>query len=336
MSLFYIFYIVVGVSMVGIGYVVWLMNTDSDNFNAGIEKINPEELRQFNRTGKLNPVAKEKTIPAPKPLKNSSPLNATKISAIPDKKQPAKAPGKPKIFGGKKDKRIDLNLNDIKAANDGDQFEPKKSNSFMDKLNLKLSFGKKKINPQDDIPVATTFASLTKRSAFPDSSDLPKKEHTEPATGTASLTTTHYDETTAAGPDNNPPSGISVKNDLAVMKRERESSAQLEEWKKKYEKLDALFKEKSQQLEKAGNSLDNEIKNREDFFKLKAILESEIKEVKDRARDLQHALKNARMETEQQKLQAEQLKNKVTELEETIQEKNQDQDRIKRPEPPAV
>lgn len=334
MSLFYIFYIIVGVSVAGIGYVVWLMSTDSDNSNAGIEKINPEELRQFNRTGKLSPV-KEKNIPAPKPLKNPSPMNATKISAIPDKKQP-KAPGKLKMFGGKKDKRPDLNLNDIKAANELDPFEPKKSNSFMDKLNLKLSFGKKKINPQDDIPEATKFASLTEKSTFPASSDSQKKERAEPATGTASLTTTHYDETTAGQSDRHPSGDISVKNDLTVMKRELESSAQLAEWKEKYEKLDALFKEKSQQLEKAGSSLDNEIKNREDFFKLKAILESEIKEVKDRARDLQHALKNARMETEQQKLQAEQLKNKVTELEETIQEKNQDQGGIKKPEPPAV
>ncbi|MBZ0167430.1 MAG: hypothetical protein K8I00_11545, partial [Candidatus Omnitrophica bacterium] len=117
-------------------------------------------------------------------------------------------------------------------------------------------------------------------------------------------------------------SAASGHQDIASRQREHLATVQLEELKQKYERLEKLFQEKSSQFAQAENQLEGELKNREDFFKLKTILESEIHDVKDRARDLQNTLKNAQMETEQQKVQAQQLRDKVHTLEDEIQQKN--------------
>ncbi|MGE0267412.1 MAG: hypothetical protein AB7S78_03000 [Candidatus Omnitrophota bacterium] len=327
MPLFYIYCTVVGVSLCGIGYVLWLMKNDSDQNQ--IEKIAPEDLKHFDVTGKIaHPKRKLSAVTAP-PAQKTNAINQTKLAPIKNQTTNQSStrnnPFIKKFFGKKPPTDMESRLLKITpAANDPEQPEPKKSNSFMDKLSMKLTFGKKRVNPQDDIPQATKFANLTKKSKPPSNDEtLSAKENinnrNEPAgTGTASLTTTHYDD---AGEQNS-----------SSAKREQESSAHLEEWKNKYEKLEALFHENSRKLAQAEDQLTNELKNREDFFKLKAILESEIKEVKDRAKELQFSLKNARMETEQQKIQAEQLKDKAADLEEAILEKNLEMDRMKKPD----
>ncbi len=163
----------------------------------------------------------------------------------------------------------------------------------MAKLTQDVSFGKNKVNPQDDIPQATTFSDLTIKSSPLQAKHLFTREEKEsaPSTGTASLTTAPI---------------TTNKPDPLAIKREQEAADQLKEMKEKYEKLDVLFNEKSQKLANIEGALNNELKNREDFFKLKAILESEIKEVKDRAKELQLALRTARTEIQPQKIQSEQ------------------------------
>lgn len=321
MPLFYIYYIVVGVCLCGIGYVLWLMKAETDQ--KLVEKIAPEDLKQFDAHGKISQTKGKLSMAATRSVPKTANVNQVMPSIT---KNPAKTQsGRPaaendpfikKFFEKKPPKNLDSRLLKMKPApKDPGPTEPKKSNGLFDKLSMKFSFGKKKMNPQDDIPQATTFASLTKKS-----NPKSEKKITPEGTGTASLTTVHY-------PDTN-------QQDSASVKREQESSAQLEDWKNKYEKLEALFNENSQKLVKAESSLTNELKNREDFFKLKAILESEIKEVKDRAKELQASLRNARMETEQQKIQAEQLKDKTADLEEAIQEKNLEMERLKKPDSP--
>lgn len=131
--------------------------------------------------------------------------------------------------------------------------------------------------------------------------------------GTAGITTT-------------PPEVSHEKKTLSTKEeedigKEIELSAELSELKKKYDKLEALFSEKNTEYEKAKESLDNELGNRKEFNKVKDLLEKELKESKDRTRNTQGELNNARTENENQKKRVAQLEEKTGKLEKGLLEK---------------
>ncbi len=95
-------------------------------------------------------------------------------------------------------------------------------------------------------------------------------------------------------------------------------TSQLNELKKKYELLDRLFKEKSSALERAEESLQNELKNRKEFNKVKDILEKELKDTKDKSRNVQAEMNASQTEAESYQKRTNLLEEKVTKLEKIV------------------
>ncbi len=80
-------------------------------------------------------------------------------------------------------------------------------------------------------------------------------------------------------------------------------------WKAKYEKLETLFQEKSADLGKIEQTLNNEIKNKSGFEDFKYLLEEEIEKGKEKRRQLQAELKNLEMENKNLRSKLAQLEN---------------------------
>lgn len=102
------------------------------------------------------------------------------------------------------------------------------------------------------------------------------------------------------------------------IEQEIDLAARLEEWEEKYERLDKLFNEKSAALAKSEESLRNELNNRKEFNKVKDILEKELKDHKDKARNIQVELTAAMAESEGYKKRITQMEEKVAKLEKTV------------------
>lgn len=319
MPLMTIFYIVSGVCVLGILIALWLFQQESLRTVSGIQKVSPDDLKNYD--------------PKTETIRERQGGTATQAPPAQSKKTKKPRVSLQGLFGSKKGQEVPVRLDAIEAAPDEPEKKKKKS--------LFGSFGKSKPSPIDDIPKPTTFPGLQKEEP----SKMP------PEQGTASMTT-HKPATSGGVPgqkEKSPPpippsmgkpppepqpvlpieqeveqtkSAAGGHKDASSKQREHLATVQLDEWKVKYERLDKLFQEKSSHFAQAESQLSNERQNREDFFKLKTLLENELQEVKDRARDLQHTLKNAQMETEQQKVQAQQLRDKVRILEDEIQRKD--------------
>ncbi len=91
----------------------------------------------------------------------------------------------------------------------------------------------------------------------------------------------------------------------------------------KYERLEALFKEKGEELEKKEKTLENELKARKDFNKVKDVFEKELKDVKDKNHKLQLELTASQSEVENSKKRGLQLEDKINSKEHEIKEKEQ-------------
>lgn len=84
----------------------------------------------------------------------------------------------------------------------------------------------------------------------------------------------------------------------ALLEENLKKTAELEEIQGKHDKLEKLLTEKSDELEKKTRELDNEVKNRKEFNKVKDLLEKEIKDLRDKNHKLQLELTAAKAETE--------------------------------------
>lgn len=102
------------------------------------------------------------------------------------------------------------------------------------------------------------------------------------------------------------------------IEQEIDLAARIEEWKEKYERLDKLFNEKSAALTKSEEFLQNELSNRKEFNKLKDMLEKELREAKDKARNVQVELSVAKTEAEGSKKRIAQLEEKIIKMEKAI------------------
>ena len=80
-------------------------------------------------------------------------------------------------------------------------------------------------------------------------------------------------------------------------------------WREKYEKLEALFEEKSVALGKIEQALNNEIKNRTEFENFQYLLEEEIEKGKEKRRQLQAELDSMKTENENLRSQLAQREN---------------------------
>ena len=86
----------------------------------------------------------------------------------------------------------------------------------------------------------------------------------------------------------------------------------------KYERLEKLFKEKSEVLERVQLALDNELKNKKDFDKVKDIIEKDAQEVKARIKESQDELNALKQEKEKKEKEVFMLEEKVLELKATL------------------
>lgn len=129
-----------------------------------------------------------------------------------------------------------------------------------------------------------------------------------------------YQDKPEADPDA-PQATLSAAEEKKI-EQEIDLAARSEEWKGKYERLDKLFNEKSAALTKSEEFLQNELSNRKEFNKLKDMLEKELREAKDKARNVQVELNAARTETEGGKKRIAQLEEKIIKMEKAILEKD--------------
>lgn len=94
--------------------------------------------------------------------------------------------------------------------------------------------------------------------------------------------------------------------------------AQFTELQSKYHRLETLFQEKGDALAKSDVALQNELKNRKEFNKVKDILEKELKEAKDRCRNLQIEVTSGQTESQSYLKRVNQLEEKIKKLEKEI------------------
>ena len=164
----------------------------------------------------------------------------------------------------------------------------------------KFNIGKKDPEPEPEPEDASQTTPLSRlKEHFEDKEeDAPADE---PETGTTSLKTVPSEEPAEKEP--------AVPSELSGLQE-------------KYEKLDALFKEKSAELQKTKEFLDHEIQNRKEFNKIKDLLEKELKDSKDRTRDIQVEGADTKSEIERHEKRAAHLEEKMALLKKQLVEKD--------------
>jgi len=138
---------------------------------------------------------------------------------------------------------------------------------------------------------------------------LLRKEES-PKTGTASLRL-----------DEQPPDPTPVPSKKRELSSAEELSRQCDILRKQYDelqdnhsRLDTLFQEKCSALNKTESFLDNELTNRKEFNKVKDLLEKELKESRDKSRNLKIELANSQTEAQSHLKRIEQLEIVVAKL----------------------
>ena len=96
---------------------------------------------------------------------------------------------------------------------------------------------------------------------------------------------------------------------------------ELHELKEKYERLDQLFKEKSEELDRKDTALNNELKTKKEFNKVKDILEKEIKDTKDSVHKFGLELTASHADIEAHKKKVSQLEEKLKTTEQEARQK---------------
>ena len=202
--------------------------------------------------------------------------------------------------------------------------DSKKTPNLLTGLFNKTSLGKlkmgKKESPQDDLPGPLSLASggnhlgeKISEIAATDKNQLDVANEVDRASTNTTEVKTYTDKLT----DEATLSRDEEKN----IEQEINLSSELNDLKEKYNKLESLFNEKSDALAKAQESLDYELKNRKEFNKIKDVLEKELREAKDKSRNLQVELNNEKAEGERHQKRVNILEDKITRLEKDIREK---------------
>ncbi|MBF0478916.1 MAG: hypothetical protein HQL26_05500 [Candidatus Omnitrophica bacterium] len=85
-----------------------------------------------------------------------------------------------------------------------------------------------------------------------------------------------------------------------LISEEIHAAAELHELKEKYMRLEKIFNEKKDELERVHTELNVELRTKKEFNKVKDILEKELKEVKDRAKEYKVELTAVQAELQNQ------------------------------------
>jgi len=105
---------------------------------------------------------------------------------------------------------------------------------------------------------------------------------------------------------------------------DKEHMDDFDELQKKYDRLDELLNEKNQDLEKTQESLSRELRNRNEFEKIKNVLEEELMAVKGRSRNFQGEIANISQESENQKKRIFELEEKAESLGQNLLKKEEE------------
>lgn len=284
-----ILYILVGASVVGVAAVFWLLKNEND---ATGEPLRDLDLKR--KQSSSEPAA---------PAKPESPL--------------------PNKFLDNFLNKLKLGKREVSGPPGRDAQEKPSIASLLAKipeLLKKLGIGKKNVTEENAgipgeeplLPLRGYREKQEEEGAAVQNEVIPLLR--EPRTGSVSIMVEKTDEASSAGK--------LTSSEEEKIDKEIELTSQLNELKEKHEILDRLFKEKSAALEKSEEALQNELKNRKEFNKVKDILEKELKETKDKARSLQVDLNSAGTEAEGHKSHVNQLEERVTKLQKTILEKD--------------
>lgn len=116
--------------------------------------------------------------------------------------------------------------------------------------------------------------------------------------------------------------------EIKKIETEIDLSAELKELKTKHERLEKIFQERNAEFEKNQEELNNELKNRKEFNKIKDLLEKELKDAKNQSRDSQTKLNLIMAEMEGHIKRNDVLEEKVTKLEKDILRKEEEIDTL--------
>lgn len=117
-------------------------------------------------------------------------------------------------------------------------------------------------------------------------------------------------------------------DEIKKIEAEIDLAAELKKLKTKHERLEKIFQERNGEFEKNQEALNNELKNRKEFNKIKDLLEKELKEVKNQTRDSQAKLNLTNTESEGYKKRNDLLEERITKLEKDILRKEEEIDTL--------
>ncbi len=314
-----IFFALVGIVILGLGIVAVLLLSDKKGRGLSSKPLSPQELaNEFSTKAMAG-----KPLPQRLPVMGySSPAKQSKPPTLPMSASRPVAPKPPKSqsklfsfkFGfGKKSKPLNpLNIDDFPAP-------AEKPKSLFSNLINKFPLGTS-ASPEDlKIPKPTPLPNLKDVLEL----EKIKNKKGEGAGGAISAPPAPTMGTAALSVKLIPPPPALSKEEEKSLQTHIDISLQLTELKTKYEKINMLLTEKNIELDKTKIALENELKNRKEFNKVKDLLEKEIKDTKDRARDVQNELGNTQSESDSFKKRIHQLEEKVTNLEQEIVQKEE-------------
>lgn len=146
---------------------------------------------------------------------------------------------------------------------------------------------------------------------------------------TNAVPTTNPAPTTSPQPMVKPLSPKQLNNEeIRKIEVEIDLSTELNELKTRHERLEKIFQERNSEFEKNQEELNNELKNRKEFNKIKDLLEKELKDAKNQSRDSQTKLNLVMAEMEGHKKRNTVLEEKVTRLEKDILKKEEEIDTL--------
>ena len=247
-------------TIAGIGYVLWLLKNEKAPSEESVEEVDISELNQS-----IDPQSQ-------KPPESQTPEEKTQ---------------KPKSTNLLKklnlDKKISETLKKIKI--------PKQAEALLEKLGLNKFLPKEK--PSDaEKPLALNENLILKDFPDEDGMDHSLSNPTEMGTATLKTSPSLEEEGRETLPVKESPTfepSLSQEEEKKIEK-EIELTSDLNELKEKYTNLEKLFDEKSQIAEKSKESLDYELKNRKEFNKVKDLLEKELKDIRDKSKNLKETM----------------------------------------------
>ncbi len=290
-----IFYAIAGAGALGIIYVLWqLMNDKGTEISdePKIEKLLPDHIFDHNKLPEIDLRSPQKiAAPSEAPAKKSGFSLSQLLKSSPKEEKPVlgETPRPPK----KEDKEKGGNFL-VKI------FSKKKTSEEIEEYNDELS---ETLRRQMGI-------NKTKESAskFFDSGG---------ATGTEAMKIPSPNDSLAK-------TGVLSVDEEKKIEKEINSSLELSDLKLKFHRTDKLLKERTDEVEDLKQNLDNEIKNRKEFNKVKDLLEKELAETKDKSRKAHNELMSTQAESESQKKRIAQFEDKVKALEKQIYDKEKE------------